>query len=113
MDVDEANQDLEVLQKAAMADKTIPAFPQTSMSTFVHLLRLKILDSEIQHNIYRVDRPHSSKGVYQSTDRFLERLQAWKEAIPPQSMQWGTTEGNNFRGDEYMSYDSYVRCLDL
>lgn len=78
------------------------------MSTFIHILRLKKIESDIQHNIYRVDRPSASKSIHQSTDLFLERLYAWRDAIPPQSKHWGPADRNKFRGDEYMSYDSYV-----
>lgn len=78
------------------------------MSTFIHLLRLKIIESDIQHNIYRVDLPSASKLIHQSTDTFLERLYAWRDAIPPQSKQWGPADRHKFRGDEYMSYDSFV-----
>lgn len=80
------------------------------MSTFIHLIRLKIIESNIQHDIYRVDRPNASKSIHQATDIFLERLYAWRDAIPPQSKQWGPTDRHQFRGDEYMSYDSYVSC---
>jgi hypothetical protein len=79
------------------------------MTCWIHLLRLKIIDSDIQHNIYRVDRRNSAKGSYQTTDMYLERLVAWKAAIPPQSNQWDPSDRQNFRGDEYQSYDSYVR----
>ncbi|KAH6669955.1 fungal-specific transcription factor domain-containing protein [Halenospora varia] len=108
LDVDEANQDLEVLRKASEADKTKPASPQSSLTCFIHLLRLRIIDSEIQHSIYRVDCRSSSKSVYQKTDAFLEKLIAWKDAIPPQSTQWDPADRHKFRGDEYQSYDSYM-----
>ena len=107
-DVEEANQDVEVLRMAANADKSAPAYPRTTMSTFIHLLRLKIIESDIQHNVYRVDRPSVSKAIHQLTDTFLERLYAWRDAIPPQSKEWGPADRHKFRGDEYMSYDSYV-----
>ncbi|PVH71530.1 hypothetical protein DL98DRAFT_596856 [Cadophora sp. DSE1049] len=85
-DVDEAIQDVEVLRKAASQDRTRPAHPQTTMSCFIHLLRLKILESEIQHKIYRVDSARSLPAIYKSTDIFLERLNAWKDAIPSQRL---------------------------
>jgi hypothetical protein len=107
-DVEEANQDVEVLRRAASVDKSAPAYPRTTMSTFIHLLRLKMIESDIQHNIYRVDKPSVSKSIHQSTDSFLERLYAWRDAIPPQSKKWGPADRHRFRGDEYMSYDSYV-----
>jgi hypothetical protein len=100
-----------VLRRATDADRARPAFPQTTMTCYIHLLRLRIIDSEIQHDIYRVDNRNSAKTIYQTTDDFLERLSAWRDAIPPQSThssQPDPTNRNNFRGDEYRSYDSYV-----
>ncbi len=78
------------------------------MTCFIHLLRLKMIESEIQHKVYRVDNAKSPKTIYETTDRFLERLTAWKDAIPPQSNLWDSTNPKNFKGDEYRRYDSYV-----
>lgn len=113
LDIDESTQDLEVLRKATEGDKTQPACPQTTMTCYIHLLRLRIIDTEIQHNIYRVDSPNSPRTIYKTTDRFLERLFAWKNSIPPQSIEWDPANRNDFRGDEYQSYDSYVRINDF
>lgn len=110
LDVDEANRDIDVLRQASSAevDKTIPAFPQKTMTCFIHLLRLRRIDSDIQHHIYRVDRRTTSKDIYEATDMFLEKLTAWKDAIPHESTEWDPTNRHEFRGDEYRSYDSYV-----
>lgn len=108
LDVDEANQDLEVLRRASEADTSYPAFPQTTMTCYIHLLRLRRIDSDIQHTLYRVDCPNSAKNAYKTTDMFLEKLIAWKDAIPQQSTHWDPTNRHNFRGDEYQSYASYV-----
>lgn len=108
LDVDEATQDIEVLRKAAEADRSKPAFPQTTLTCYIHLIRLRRIESDIQHTIYRVDKPAVSSSIYKTTDMFLDKLAAWRDAIPLQSTEWDPTNRTNFRGDEYSSYDSYM-----
>lgn len=110
LDVDEATQDLDVLRKAATQDRSRPAVPQTSMTTFIHLLRLKRIEADIQHKIYRVDKAKSVEWLYKKTNTFLEQMIAWKDAIPPEatSAQLDSTDRQNFRGDEYRRYDNYM-----
>jgi hypothetical protein len=108
LDVDEATQDVEVLRRAASQDPSKPAYPQTSMTTIIHLLRLKRLESEIQHKIYRVDRLKSSKAICATTDGFLDKLRAWKEAIPPQSKHFELLDPTTVGGNDYRTYDSYA-----
>lgn len=76
LDVNEAIENLEELRKAASQDRSKPVYPQTTMTTIIHLFRLKRIESEIQHEIYRVDRSKSTKDVCATTDAFLERLHA-------------------------------------
>lgn len=83
LDVNEANQDVEALQRASELDRSIPSFPQTTMTCYLHLIRLKKLESEIQHDIYRVDSSNTQASVYQATDRYLERLYAVRSPIFP------------------------------
>lgn len=110
LDVDEATQDLNVLRKAATQDRSRPAVPQTSMTTFIHLLRLKRIEADIQHKIYRVDKAKSAEWLYKKTNTFLEQMIAWKDAIPPEatSAQLDSADRQNFRGDEYRRFDNYM-----
>ncbi|RDI86727.1 hypothetical protein Vi05172_g3157 [Venturia inaequalis] len=110
LDVDEATQDLNLLRKATTQDRSRPAVPQTSMTTFIHLLRLKRIEADIQHKIYRVDKAKSAEWLYKKTDIFLERMIAWKDAIPPEatSAQLDSTDRQTFRGDEYRRHDNYM-----
>ncbi|EXJ82048.1 hypothetical protein A1O1_08117 [Capronia coronata CBS 617.96] len=110
LDVDEATRDVEVLRKAAEQDRSIPAYPQTTMSTIIHLLRLKKIESEIQHEIYRVDRTKPSSAIHAITDAFLEKLYAWKDAIPAQSIQLDSGEPRNLKSD-MASYYKTLRVL--
>lgn len=108
LDVDEATQDIEDLRRAAEQDPSKPASPQTTMTTVIHLLRLKILESEIQHKIYRVDRLKSSASTCRTTDGFIERLYAWRDAIPPESTGSPLLDSASVDGNDYRGYDSYV-----
>ncbi len=57
------------------------------MSGFIHIAKLRRIESEIQQDIYRVDRlePVTESEV----DVFLAKLDVWKNTIPlyPQAMQ--------------------------
>ena len=78
------------------------------MTTFIHLIRLKRIESEIQHKIYRVDRTKPSSTMNTMTDLFLTRLYAWKDAIPPESTQMSSMDPRSRDANVYCSYDSYV-----
>jgi hypothetical protein len=103
LDVDEANQDVEKLRKAATENLSMPKYPQTTMTCFIHLLRLKRLESEIQHKVYRVDTTKSVEAIEKTTDTFLNQLREWKDAIPPQSTEWDPKDRQTFRGDVRLS----------
>ncbi|KFA70194.1 hypothetical protein S40285_04420 [Stachybotrys chlorohalonatus IBT 40285] len=103
LDVDEDTQDLEILCKATEQDRSIPPSPPTSMSTLIHLLRLKRIESEIQHTIYRVDRMEASQDICIQTNTFIDKLHAWKNAIPQQKLHQEMMENQ-----VYLSYDSYM-----
>jgi hypothetical protein len=107
LEVDEATQDLEELRRASAQDRTKPANPPTTMTTIVHLIRLKRLESEIQHKLYRVDKTKPADAIYETTDRYLEKLQAWRDAIPAAVPQC-TGSRASIHGDDYRTYDSYV-----
>jgi hypothetical protein len=110
LDIDEATQDLRVLRKALLQDRSKPATPQTSMTTFIHLLRLKRIEADIQHKIYRVDKAQSAEWLYKTTDAFLEKMIAWRDAIPPEAIiaPPDAADRHSFRGDEYRRYDNYL-----
>ena len=107
-DVDESEEDPAVLQMAASRTGQ-PAICSTSMSCFIHICRLRIIESNIQQNIYRVDQPDIEVS---EIDKFLQQLEAWKEAIPQdaQRSSTSTSNGTSFAGrDYYMVY--YYKCL--
>lgn len=73
------------------------------MSTLIHLIRLKRVESAIQHTIYRVDRLMPPQELFEHTDRFLEKLQNWKDCIPS-----FIHSQENVNNQIYLGYDSYV-----
>lgn len=51
-----------------------------SLSLFIHIARLRMIESEIQQTVYRVDQPdHLSESVVRG---FIDRLTAWRDMIP-------------------------------
>ena len=47
------------------------------------MVSLKRIASDIQHSVYRVDRPVNFSDAF--TQGFLDRLNEWKNEIPPES----------------------------
>ena len=75
---------METLCIAAEKDQTLPSNPPTTLTYFIHIVRLKRIESEIRTTLYRVDHTSSPATSYQATDLFLEKLASWKNAIPRQ-----------------------------
>ena len=81
------------------------------LTYFIHLIRLKRIQSEIWTTLYRVDAVPNAIESEHATDRFLERLSAWKDVIPPYMGTWDALaehrpaayHGNVNHGDVYVS----------
>lgn len=58
--------------------------PPTTLSYFIHMVSLRKIASDIQHTVYRVDKPVEFSDSI--TESFLARLNKWKEEIPPESL---------------------------
>ncbi|KAI1868736.1 uncharacterized protein JN550_006311 [Neoarthrinium moseri] len=82
----------------------------TSLSSFVRMVKLRRIESDIQQTIYRVDlTPEISDTV---VDKFLERLAHWKAMIPLDCRQKRDLEGVPFDGyDVYMVF--FCKCKRL
>ena len=108
LDVDEA---AEVAEAAAASpghprpsDKDGAPSTSTSMSCFIHITRLRIIESNIQQHVYRVDQ--STKISEKEVDHYLHQLQLWKSKIPLDTSKMVDQEASAFDG-----YDYYVRFL--
>jgi hypothetical protein len=83
LDVDESVQDTATFESAQAAFNTnpgqTPAY-STSLSCFIHICRLRRIESQIQQTVYRVDE--SSPATEQEIESFIQQLDDWKEKIP-------------------------------
>ncbi|KAK2759365.1 hypothetical protein FQN54_002843 [Arachnomyces sp. PD_36] len=109
-DVDEENEDVSVLEKAASLDQNARRTTSSSMSSFLHIVRLRKIESKIQQTVYRVD---STTGVSDAIiDGFLDELSTWKSLIPLDTRKKTDLEARAFDGyDYYMVF--YFKCLRL
>ncbi|KAF2769755.1 hypothetical protein EJ03DRAFT_87887 [Teratosphaeria nubilosa] len=80
------------------------ATTSSAMECFIHICRLRIIESHIQQSIYRVDRPTNST---EELDAFLDQLEAWKLNIPIDAQLAGPGSING--QDYYMVY--FYKCL--
>jgi hypothetical protein len=77
LDIDEETVVLEDFCKALPHDPNLPASPPTTLTEFIHNVRI---GQNIQHEIYRVDqRANPSHDII---DGFLSQLSSWREAVP-------------------------------
>lgn len=85
LDVDESVEDESMLAQAYAASQSpaaaadVPAV-STSLSVFIHICRLRRIESQIQQCIYRVDETTAPSTA--DVETFLRQLNAWKEQIP-------------------------------
>lgn len=103
LDIDEDETDAEVFLHTVQRNAP-PSIP-TSLSCYIHLLRLKRIESMIQHTMYRVDCPPLSDTSHQ-TDKYLELLSEWKHGIPAQSVD--RAESTFHQGSYFHAIDIYV-----
>lgn len=82
----------------------------TSLSSFLQIVRIRRIESDIQQTIYRVDEiPEISSTI---VDGFLERLEHWKTLIPLDARKKRDVEAIPFDGyDVYMVY--FFKCKRL
>ncbi|KAK7937985.1 uncharacterized protein PG986_014853 [Apiospora aurea] len=81
--IDEETEHLEMLQTTYEASE-LPGSrisPQAlSMTGFIHVCKLRVMESHIQQSIYRVDQPTTLTEM--EVEGFLENLEGWKSRIP-------------------------------
>lgn len=106
LDVNEDVDDLEVLQQASENVTDYPVSPPSSLTTFIHFMRLRRIESKIEHVIYRVDRQtHTTPAIIQG---FLDQLTSWKRAIPPEYHDQVDT-----RYEPYNGIDTFVSTSEI
>lgn len=108
VDINEDTIDAEVIRQASMRVCNLPVNPPNTLTSFIHRTRLKQIESEIQHIIYRVDRPNDVSDATISS--FLDRLNAWKDAIPYDTAHYVHRQENAYEGPELYTLH-YYRCV--
>ncbi|KAF2703725.1 hypothetical protein K504DRAFT_417739 [Pleomassaria siparia CBS 279.74] len=82
----------------------------TSLTSFILVVQLRRIESEIQQTIYRVDRSNLLNDSV--VDNFLFQLKAWKSKIPSDTQSLRDISDIPFDGYEYyMVY--YYKCQRL
>ncbi|KAK5718800.1 hypothetical protein LTR17_015634 [Elasticomyces elasticus] len=72
---------------------------QDSTPCFVHICRLRMIESRIQQTVYRADQPQTALPLLE-LQSFIEQLEQWKCGIPA---------GNHVAGSSSINtYDSYL-----
>lgn len=101
--MDEACEDIEVLEKArqvASQCSDAPTTISTSMTGFLYILRLRQIESNIQQSIYRVDQ--SAPATEAEAERLIEQLEQWRQCMP--------ADARSFNPESAVvdGYDNYV-----
>ncbi|RDW82656.1 hypothetical protein BP6252_03768 [Coleophoma cylindrospora] len=88
-----------------------PPPARSSLSCFIHTIRLRQIESNIQQSVYRVDK--STSLPIAVIDRFLAELAHWRDNIPvPDDKFTVDPSTKSYEGyDYYMTY--YNKCLRL
>ncbi|KAI0482554.1 fungal-specific transcription factor domain-containing protein [Xylariaceae sp. FL0804] len=109
-DINEDTLDSEVIRQASLRVIQTPVNPPTTMTSFIHRTRLKKIESEIQHVVYRVDRP--GRVVPDATlDQFIVQLEAWRSAIPYDARNYvQPRQDSAYEGSEFYTIH-YHRCV--
>lgn len=110
LDVDEAVDSNEVIRAEARRVSHGAAKAASSLTPFIHRTRLKQIESEIQHTIYRVDRPVDAQDP--AITQYLDRLEAWRAKIPSEARNYASHNHKDapFDGMEFYSIH-YHRCV--
>ncbi|KAI1773936.1 fungal-specific transcription factor domain-containing protein [Hypoxylon cercidicola] len=108
LDINEDTIDEEIIRQASMHVSNIPVNPPNTLTSFIHRTRLKQIESEIQHDVYRVDRPNDASDA--TINSFLDRLNAWKDAIPYETAHYVHRQEDAYEGAELYTLH-YHRCV--
>jgi hypothetical protein len=98
LDINEDTTDPARIHHASEHISEYPVNPATSLTSFIHQIRLKRIESEIQSTIYRVSPPTpTDPSVIQE---FLDRLSAWKRMLPSETYRFEDKELQPYEGIE-------------
>jgi hypothetical protein len=106
--VDESATDESLEAYESRAEAEVPRV-STSMSCFIHIVRLRRIESSIQQSVYRVDRTACLPDS--AINDFLEELEEWKENIPLDNRPGGDNETSSYDGNTY--YVNLSRSIEI
>jgi hypothetical protein len=113
LDINEDTTDPAIIHHASENISEYPVNPATSLTSFIHQIRLKRIESEIQSTIYRVSPPTPpDPSVIQE---FLDRLSAWERMLPSETYRFEDKELQPYEGIEvYVSIHKMLimQCLN-
>lgn len=113
-DVEENNEDealLRRLQEEARRNGTqSPPASSTSMTGFIYICRLRIIESDIQQTIYRVDK--APPDMRNDVEGFIARLEHWRSQMPLDARK--LPDFDTMRVDGYENYvrSSFSKALE-
>ena len=99
LDVEESCQDIHFLEQASKIDPNVVRTESTSLTAFLHILRLRRIESSIQQTIYRVDQ--STNVTDAEIEFYLEELEKWKNLIPLDAKRKVDRDSIAFDGYDY------------
>ncbi|KAH9897468.1 fungal-specific transcription factor domain-containing protein [Xylariomycetidae sp. FL2044] len=108
LDIDENTVSDEIVQQASLRVSNIPVNPPNTLTSFVHRTRLKQIESEIQHTVYRVDRREVIPDAV--INDFLQRLHTWMHHIPLEANNYVQQQDTAYEGREFYTIH-YHRCV--
>ncbi|KXJ96076.1 fungal-specific transcription factor domain-domain-containing protein [Microdochium bolleyi] len=108
LDIPENTVDDAFIRNAALNVSASPVNPPNTMTSWVHRTRLKRIESEIQHIVYRVD--FTGKVPDATLNDFLDRLNHWRDTIPYEAQNYMHTHDTAFEGIELYTIH-YHRCV--
>ncbi|PVH96033.1 hypothetical protein DM02DRAFT_632338 [Periconia macrospinosa] len=100
LDLDEDVEEETLLRQVQQGTQIPTHRKPTSMSCFIHITRLRIIESRIQQSVYRVDAEGAPRT---EVDGYLRQLEEWRTSMPNHD---GCTP------DPYVGVDSGVALRD-
>lgn len=98
-DVEESCHDMPALEQASKVDPDVVRTDSTSLTAFLHILRLRKIESSIQQSIYRVDQ--STNVTDTEIEFYLDQLENWKNLIPLDAKKQVDRDSIAFDGYDY------------
>lgn len=99
LDINEDTIALEDFRKALTYNREKPVRPPTTLTEFIHNVRIRRILSNIQHQIYRVDQ--KANPSHDIIDGFLSQLFEWrKNALLEQDLMDDAKSNQTYRNND-------------